>query len=191
MAGLILKAMDAEIKQREAALNAELVRRAVAQGVVDNAAEAVVRDILPLTDIGGSTTNSTSASGGYRYEEWRADLRTYQQDASTASAANSYNTVVNCDMNKQKVIGFVGVAKKGEDSVAAIRFSLGSGTKIKDIWQIGGAPEDAIIYAENPILYNSTNKVKIEFYLKSVAIVYHQLIGKAAEPKGNTIIGAE
>lgn len=191
MAGLIALAIQSEVKQREAAVAGELLRLAVAQGVVATPNDAVVRDILPLTDIGGTTTNATSASGGYRTEEWRVDLRTYQRDASTASSAGAYNEVVKCDMNKQKVLGFYGVQKRGEDCVAAIRFSLGSGTKIKDIWQLDGVAEDGVGYGENPIIYNSTQNAKVEYYLKSVGIVYHQLLGKVAEPRGNVIMGAE
>lgn len=191
MAGLIAMALPQEVKQREAAIAGELMRLAVAQGVVPTGNDAVVRDILPLTDVGGTTTSATTATGGYRTEEWRADLRTYQRDASTASSAGAYNELINVDMNKQKVIGFYGVQKRGEDLVSAIRFSLGSGTKIKDIWQLDGIPEDGLGYGENPIIYNANQKVKVEVYLKSVGIVYHQLLGKVAEPRGNVIMGAE
>lgn len=191
MAGLIAFAIQNEVKQREQAVTQELLRLAVAQGVVPSPNEGVVRDILPLTDVGGTTTGATTATGGYRTEEWRADLRTYQRDASTASAAGSYNEAINVDLNKQKVLGLYGVQKRGEDVVAAIRFSLGSGTKIKDIWQLDGIKEDEVGYGENPIIYNSTQKVKVEYYLKSVGIVYHQLLGKVAEPRGNVIMGAE
>lgn len=191
MAGLILKAMDVEIKQREVGLADLLLKKAHEQGVVDHPNEGVVRDILPLTDLGGTTTGASSASGGFRTEEWRVDMRTYQRDASTAVSSGAYNEVVNVDLNKSKVLGFVGVKKNGEDAVATIRFSLGSGTKIKDIWQLDSVPEEGSAYAENPIIYNATHKAKVEYYLKSPAIIYHQLIGKIAEPRGNVILGAE
>lgn len=191
MAGSRILSMESERKQIEQVLIQELATRAQRQGVVDSATEVVVRDILPLTDLGSGTTNATSASAGFRAEEWRVDLRTVQQDNSTATAANSYNTVVNCNLNKEKVMGFMGVQKFGEDAVAAVRWSLGSGAKIKDIWQLDYVKEDGTMYAENPIIYNSTNVIKVEYYLKSVAIVQLRLLGKTAEAKGDTILGAE
>lgn len=191
MAGSRILSIDGEKKNLEAVLVQELQRRAVAQGITDSPTEVVIRDMLPLTDLGSATTNATSASGGYRTEEWRADLRTYQYDGSTASSAGAYNTAVNVSLNKEKVIGFIGVRKHGEDAVAAIRWGLGSGAKIKDIWQLDYVPEDGTMYAENPIIYNSTNVAKIEYYLKAVAIVNLQLLGKTAEAKGDTILGAE
>jgi len=191
MPGAVLVPIEADKKRYENALVQELTKRAVSQGVVDTPAELVVRDILPLSDLGGSTTGATSASAGYRTEEWMVNLLSYQQDGSTASAAGSYNTVVNVDLNKQKVIGILGVQKRGEDRVPAVRFSLGSGAKIKDIWQIDGVPENGLYWAENPAIYNSTNTMKIEYYLSSVGVVQHVLVGKTAEAKGDTILGAE
>lgn len=192
MAGSRINSLDAERKNIESALIGEVSQRAIRQGVVDHPSEVVVRDILPLTDLGGSTTNATSASYGYVSENWRVDLRTYQQDGSTASAANDYNLVAKVNLNKEKVMGFAGIRKTGEDMVSAVRWSLGSGAKIKDIWQIDYIPYDGgVMYAENPLIFNATNVVKIEYYLKSPGISYLQLIGKTAEAKGDKIIGTE
>lgn len=197
MAGQVIIGLEQDQKRYENALVLELTKRIVSQGIVDSASGVVVRDILPLTDLGGSTTGSTSASYGYTSEIWRADLRTYQQDGSTAVAANAYNTVVNVDLKQNKVIGVLGVAKRGnEDPVSVVKFSLSS-TKIKDVWDIesvhsGGDNEKGEIYwAENPMIYNGTNTMKVDFYLKSPAIVYHRLVGKTAEPRGNVILGTE
>ena len=194
MAGSRLTSMDAEKKQIEAALMGELAQRAVRQGVVDNPAEVVVRDILPLTDLGGATTGSSSeteATGGYRSEDWSVNLTTYARGSSTASAAGAYNTVINCNMNKEKVVGFMGVQQEDQRNVVAIRWSLGSGAKIKDIWQVGHVAENGVMYAENPIIYNSTNVAKVEYYVNSLTSVRMILLGKTAEAKGDTILGAE
>lgn len=194
MAGSRLISLEQEKKQIEAALIGELAQRAVRQGVVDNPAEVVVRDILPLTDLGSSTTGATSetaANGGYRSEDWSVDLSTYQKGSSTASSSGAYNTVVNCNMNKEKVVGFLGVQQEDQRNVVAIKWSLGSGAKIKDIWQIGHVPENGTMYAENPIIYNSTNVAKVEYYINSVGQVRLILLGKTAEAKGDTILGAE
>lgn len=191
MAGSRLLATDGEKKSIEMALIGELAQRAARQGVVDNPAEVVIRDILPLTDLGSGTTGATSATGGYRTEDWSVNLSTYQRDASTASSAGAYNEVVNCNMNKEKVMGFMGVQQEDVRNVVAIRWSLGSGAKIKDIWQIGHVAENGVMYAENPIIYNSTNVAKIEYYINSRTSVRLILLGKTAEAKGDTILGAE
>ena len=192
MAGSRILSNENEKRTIESALIGEIAQRAVRQGVVDNPVDVVVRDILPLTDLGGSTTNATSASYGFTSENWRVNLKDYQQDGSTASAANAYNLVVKVNLNKEKVIGFMGVRKAGEDMVSAIRWSLGSGAKIKDIWQIDYLPEDGgVMYAENPIIFNATNVVKMEYYLKSPGISYLQIMGKTAEARSDTIVGTE
>jgi len=194
MAGSRLVSLAQEKKQIEAALIGELAQRAVRQGVVDNPAEVVVRDLLPLTDLGGATTGSTSetaATGGYRSEDWSVNLTTYARGSSTASVAGAYNTVINCNMNKEKVVGFMGVQQEDQRNVVAIRWSLGSGAKIKDIWQVGHVEEGGVMYAENPIIYNSTNVAKVEYYVNSLTSVRMILLGKAAEAKGDTILGAE
>jgi len=163
---------------------AELKRRAVSQGVVDDPNQVVVRDILPYTDLSG-----TAAGGGYLYEMWRADMTTYEQDASTASAANAYNEVISKDLDKEKLVGILGVRKKGEDMVSAVKFSLGTGVKIKDIWQIDQIPVNGIGLAREPLIYNCTNKLVVDYYLKNTGIVELQLVGKCAEAVGDTIIG--
>jgi hypothetical protein len=191
MAGSLLYTTETETKNREIALNSVLTQKALSQGIVDSPTEVVVRDVLPMTDMGGSTTGATSATSGYRYDEWRIDMRSFQRDGSTAVVTGGYNEAVNVNLNKEKVVGFIGAKKNGEDAVAAIKFSLGSGAKIKDIWQIGHATENGSMYADNPILFNSTNTMKIEYLLKSPAIVYLMLLGKIAEAKGDTILGAE
>lgn len=191
MAGARLLSLEGEKRNIESALIGEIAKRAVRQGIVDNPSDVVVRDILPLTDLGGDTTNSTSSTYGFVSENWRVDLRNYEQDG-TASSANAYNLVAKVNLNKEKVMGFLGVRKTGEDMVSAVRWSLGSGAKIKDIWQIDYLPEDGgVMYAENPIIFNATNVVKMEYYLKSTGISFLQIIGKTAEARSDTIVGTE
>lgn len=191
MAGSRILSDDNTKRTIESALIGEIAQRAVRQGVVDNPADVVTRDILPLTDLATGTTGATSSSYGFTSENWRVDLRDYQQDQS-ASSANAYNLVAKVNLNKEKVIGFAGVRKLGEDNVSAIRWSLGSGAKIKDIWQIDYLPEDGgVMYAENPIIFNATNVVKMEYYVKSPGISFLQIIGKTAEARSDTIVGTE
>jgi len=191
MAGSRILSNEMEKRSIESALIGEIAKRAVRQGVVDNPADVVVRDILPLTDLASGTTGATSSSYGFTSENWRVDLRDYEQD-ETASSANAYNLVAKVNLNKEKVVGFMGVRKTGEDMVSAIRWSLGSGAKIKDIWQIDYVPEDGgVMYAENPIIFNATNVVKMEYYLKSTGISYLQIMGKTAEARSDTIVGTE
>jgi len=191
MAGSRILSNETEKRSIESALIGEIAKRAIRQGVVDNPADVVVRDILPLTDLATGTTGAISSSYGFTSENWRVDLRDYEQD-ETASSANAYNLVAKVNLNKEKVIGFMGVRKTGEDMVSAIRWSLGSGAKIKDIWQIDYVPEDGgVMYAENPIIFNATNVVKMEYYLKSTGISYLQIMGKTAEARSDTIVGTE
>jgi len=191
MAGSRILSNETEKRSIESALIGEIAKRAVRQGVVDNPADVVVRDILPLTDLATGTTGAISSSYGFTSENWRVDLRDYEQD-ETASSANAYNLVAKVNLNKEKVVGFMGVRKTGEDMVSAIRWSLGSGAKIKDIWQIDYIPEDGgVMYAENPIIFNATNVVKMEYYLKSTGISYLQIMGKTAEARSDTIVGTE
>jgi len=191
MAGSRILSNETEKRSIESALIGEIAKRAVRQGVVDNPADVVVRDILPLTDLATGTTGAISSSYGFTSENWRVDLRDYEQD-ETASSANAYNLVAKVNLNKEKVVGFMGVRKTGEDMVSAIRWSLGSGAKIKDIWQIDYVPEDGgVMYAENPIIFNATNVVKMEYYLKSTGISYLQIMGKTAEARSDTIVGTE
>jgi len=191
MAGSRILSNETEKRSIESALIGEIAKRAVRQGVVDNPADVVVRDILPLTDLATGTTGAISSSYGFTSENWRVDLRDYEQD-ETASSANAYNLVAKVNLNKEKVVGFMGVRKTGEDMVSAIRWSLGSGAKIKDIWQIDYVSEDGgVMYAENPIIFNATNVVKMEYYLKSTGISYLQIIGKTAEARSDTIVGTE
>ena len=191
MAGSRILSNENDKRNIESALIGEIAKRAVRQGVVDNPADVVVRDILPLTDLATGTTGAISSSYGFTSENWRVDLRDYEQD-ETASSANAYNLVAKVNLNKEKVVGFMGVRKTGEDMVSAIRWSLGSGAKIKDIWQIDYVPEDGgVMYAENPIIFNATNVVKMEYYLKSTGISYLQIMGKTAEARSDTIVGTE
>lgn len=191
MAGSRILSSEVEKRTIETALVAELAERAVRQGVVNTPGDVVVRDILPMTDLGGSTTNvATAPSYGFTSEQWRVDLRNYEQDG-TASSANAYNLVAKVNLNKEKTMGFAGIRKNGEDMVSAVRWSLGSGAKIKDIWHIDYLPEDGTMYAENPIVFNATNELKIEYYLKSPGISFLQIIGKTAEARGDTIVGTE
>lgn len=192
MAGQILIPLESDKKRYENALVQELTKRAVSQGVVDSAMELVVRDILPLTDLGGAgtTTGQSSATYGYRKEYWSADFRTSDANG-TAVSTPGYVTAIQVDLNKQKVVGILGVRIRGEPNVAAMKYSLGSGAKIKDIWQLEGVGVDETYWAENPAIYNSTNVMKVEYYLAAGAAVQHVLVGKSAEAKGDTILGAD
>lgn len=184
--GILVAETTEELKGKEADLIAELKRRAVSQGIVDSVDQVVVRDILPYTDFSG-----TASGGGYLTNAWRADLRTYQQNASTAAAAGAYNEVISKDLGKEKIIGILGVQKFGEDLVSAVRFSLGTGVKIKDIWSIESVAANGRGLALDPLIYDATNKIVVDYYLKNTGIVNICLLGKVAEAVGDTIIGGQ
>jgi len=185
MAGLMTVHQDPDLKMKEAQLIAELKARAVAQKIVTTPDQVVVRDLLPYTDFGETT-------GGYMYELWEADMITYQRNGSTASAANAYNDAILKDLDEKKVVGILGVAKHGEDNVATVRFTLGAGqTKIKDIWQLDKIEVGETGLAEMPIIYNKTDTMGVQYYLKNRSVVQLELLGKVAEAVGDIIMGGQ
>jgi len=189
MPGLLYAILDEEIRTKQEELDRELIQRAVDQKVADTEDQVLVRDALPKTDFGGTTTNSTTVTSGYTKESWFIDMTTYQRDGSTASVAGDYNEAINVDLDKQKVVGFLGVKKHTMNNVSAVKFGIATGVQIKDIWQVDFVDLGKSAYADTPIVYDSTNKVYILYYLTTRAPVDIRLLSRVAEAVGDTIMG--
>lgn len=172
--GLMLEYTTEGYIALQKALEAEVIRRAVASKVTKSVEETLTRDILPLTDF------------AWGAEEWWYNL--------SAGAINTYNQVVaNVDLDREKVIGIFGVKKRGEDIVSALKFKRGDAETI-DVWQLNAIGESEIAVVEsvdNAIIYNSRDKVNIYDYISAVGVAGMVLLGKVAEKKGKTVSGAK
>lgn len=189
MPGLLVVYLDDEIRAKQTDLDNELIDRGVDQRVADSADNLVVRDGLPLTDFGGTTTGSSSATSGYRKESWFIDMTTYQRDGSTASSAGAYNEAINVDLNKKKVVGIMGVKKGSIDNVSAIKLGLPGGVQTKDVWQIDFLAPGQVAFAETPIIFDSGNKMQVQYFLKTPGPVDLVLYTRVCERVGDNIMG--
>ena len=163
------------------AVDAELLRRALEQGVVEEG-DYVIRDVLPSTEF--STTY-------YDYEKWTSDV---------AVVEHVWTTMINTDLDGDKLIGFYGYSGP-DDSTTGLRFGVGT-AQTKDIWMLeqcrrgeitGNYFHEAnLALARTPIIYNGEDTVKVEAYgfdgasgEKFVGILH----GRVIEPKGRKIGG--
>ena len=169
-AGLVAAVTPEEIATLESDVITELARRAVDQRVVSRAEDAVVRDILPKTDL------------------WQAN-EVWTQTVS----ANAYNTIISGDLTDKKIVAFYGVKNKAAvPRTTAIRFGLGAGpAKIKDIWEIESirTEENVAGYVRTPVIYNKSEHLHIDFYGDSSGTDEVVLLGKIVEPRGEVIVG--
>lgn len=189
MPGLLIVHLDDEVRSIQRSLDEELIARAVAQKVGDSEEDLIVRDGLPLTDFATTTTGASSSSTGYTNESWFIDMSTYQRDGSTASAVASYNEAINVNLDKQKVVGIFGVKKGYVDNVAAVKFGFPGGVQVKDIWQIDHLDPGEDGYTETPIIFDSSNKMQVQYYLKTLGGVDLKLYTRVCEVVGDTIMG--
>ena len=165
------------------AVDAELLRRALEQGVVEGD-NYVIRDILPLTDFGSSY---------YAYEKWTSYIEV---------AYHAWKTMINTDLDGDKLLGLYGYSGP-DDNITGLRFGVGS-AQTKDIWMVEQcrkgeltSPDfrDAnLALARTPIIYNGEDTVKVEAYGSdnagasgnTFAGIIH---GRVIEPKGRKIGG--
>ena len=189
MPGLLIVHLDDEIRSIQDSLDEELKARAVAQKVGDSEEDLIVRDGLPLTDFATTTTGASSSSTGYTTESWFIDMTTYQRDGSTSASAGAYNEAINVNLDKQKVVGVLGVMKGSIDNVAAIKFGFPGGVQVKDIWQIDHLAPGESGFTKTPIIFDSSNKMQVSYYLKTLGPVDLKLYTRVCEVVGDTIMG--
>ena len=167
------------------AVDAELRRRALEQGVVEEG-DYVIRDILPLTDFGSSY---------YAYEKWTSYIEV---------AYHAWKTMINTDLDGDKLIGLYGYSGP-DDKITGLRFGVGT-AQTKDIWmveqcrkgEVYGTAADLelanLALARTPIIYNGEDTVKVEAYGSALATGSGEyftgiLHGRVIEPKGRKIGG--
>lgn len=197
--GLVVAMSVEEQKFIERKLAAELKRRAIEQGIARTPEELVVRDILPVPDL------------GWGCNEWT-------QSGVIPSCA--WATVYSGTVDDEKIIGFIGIKDETPTAYSGgpaqktlywqqqgsgqygsarpavvVRFSL-SDAKVKDIWHIQHIyvqhPPEAFTFS--PVIYNKSERFRIAFYGRT----NHSgepsnliLRGKTCEPKGMEIMGIE
>jgi len=160
-----------EIRELESKIEEDLIRRAVIQkiGGVASPDEVAVRDILPATDLGATN------------QIWE----------QTMASANAFNTIYTPTAATKKVFAFYGVKnRKSTPNTTAIRFNLGT-AKTKDIWQIEEIYTETQTtrgIATKPVVYNKEESINIAMYAIAAASDNVILLGKVAEPKGETVL---
>lgn len=171
MPGTLQKLTEEEIVTLEQELEQLLIKKAIEQGIVTKAEDAVVRDILPATDF------------NWNYEYWVENV-----------SASGWAITVSVSLPDDKIIAFYGVKNLNPNpKTAAVKFQLGKGgTKVKDIWQIEHAytEDNTAVYSRDFIIYNKSEHITISQYGRGTAGTDNLIfLGKVVEPKGDTIVG--
>lgn len=161
------------VAQAEQRLELELLKRAVSQRAIPNAAQAVVRDLLQ-SDIG------------------------YANDVNVIDCSTSWGLIFSGTLTDKKLFGVYGYTTPVYQRMDAsgmisqfvgLRFKLGaSGAKTKDIWIGQGKQSNLgnVILAKAPVIYDKSETFNID----GIATISGEnvfLLGKVVEPKGETI----
>jgi len=172
------------IEQKRRALDAELIRRAREQGIIESD-RYVIRDILPSTDFGTSY---------YASEQWVS---------AVSLTASSWKTIISVDLDSDKLIGFYGYLGP-DDNVTALRFKVG-GALVKDIWMLEQTRMGELStvtsasnefqrahfgLARTPIIYNGEDSLVVEAYGADGATGSNFkgiLLGRVIEPLGRVV----
>ena len=172
MPGLAAVYEKSEYLRMQRAIEELLRSEAVEQKIASRRDAVVVRDLLPKTDFSWSK------------EAWWYDL--------SSGTVNSYNQVVNVDLDKKKVIAIWGVKMRGDPVVSAVKFMRGESETI-DIWEIEALGEgdiSIITNVEDVVLYHAQDKVNIQYYLLAQGYAQFVLLGKVAEKRDTTVSGS-
>jgi hypothetical protein len=184
----------ADMQAKIQALDRELERRAIEQGVVERG-NFVIRDILPATDFG---------TDYYAHENWTG-VKTL--------TAHTWTTIVSTDLDGDKLMGFYGylgpdyIAASNKNGVSALRFSVGT-AQVKDVWMLEQTRRGELYtktsasnaymlgntaLTQTPIIFNGEDTVTIEAYgidgLAGTEVFYGIPLGRVIEPKGRVIKG--
>ena len=161
-----------EIKSRLETLKEDLKDLAVRKGIVARREEAIVRNILPKTDL------------GFTNEAWRISLTT----------ANAYNTVIDMTVPDKKIIVFYGVKVVENYKVpftkpltTLIRFRTPA--KTKDIVNIEGIElvENGEKLFDAVIKFENNEHMIVDFYARGTGTDKLMLLGYVVEPVGEII----
>ena len=184
-----------EIKSIEFDLIAELKRRAIAQKIVASEADLVIRDILPETDLGLTSEEWIESGVGGTWTLVISGRNPENKLWGVYGVKNEHATAVSGAV--KPVISFVSGNEYGiVPPVIAIKWGLGAGAaKVKDIWHIQRMyVQNDEVYTDQPVIYNKKELFSIYMLARvnaSGADGHLILLGKVAEPKGETIMGAE
>lgn len=160
---------EREIRTIEVRVEEFLKDLAVKKGIVKSREDALVRDILPKTDLNFSNEDFTV----------------------TLSTANAWNTIVDYRLPDKKALAIYGVRlTSSTPKTAGIKFALGAGgAKTKEIVQIEQAltTEEKEVIFEKPILYEDSQYMYIQYYAKDTGSDRVVLLGAVVEPQGEVI----
>ena len=143
------------IKAKRDALDVELVRRGLKQGVIREG-DYEIEDILPATEFG--TTY-------YANEKWTGAI---------ALTKNDWTKIIETDLDSEKLMGFYGYLGP-DDMVTALRFKVGEATT-KDIWMLEqcrrgeltssatGFQQSNLSLTRTPIVYNGDETIVVDAY---------------------------
>lgn len=203
--GLVVAMSVEEQKFIERKLAAELKRRAIEQGVARTPEELVVRDVLPVEDLGWGCEEWTqsgvipSCDWGVVYSGAVDDDKVMgffgiKDETPTAYSGSPTQKTLYWQGARESFSG--GTSELGAARPAvAVRFDLG-GAKVKDLWQIQHIyvqhPPEAFTFS--PVIYNKSEDFRIYFYGRTnLSGERSNLIlrGKVCEPKGKVIMGIE
>jgi len=135
------------------ALDGELVRRGLAQGVI-NPGDYEIEDIMPSTEFG--TTY-------YANEKWTGAI---------SLTKNDWKKVIEKNLDDEKLVGFYGYLGP-DDMVTALRFKVAT-AQTKDVWMLEqcrrgeltspGFQDANLALARTPIVYNGDETVVVDAY---------------------------
>lgn len=154
----------------EAALEQELLKRAVSQRAVKSMDDAVVRDLRPTDiqisgNIWGITAGATATT--------------------IFSGTNTDKMVWGVYAVSQEGPGY---PSSGEVWVATVKFMKGTGgATVKDLWNLQGRgiEQGEIVVGKAPVIYGKSEGFRIDATASSTAVLC--LLGKVCEPKGELI----
>lgn len=184
-----------EKKAIESDVIAELKRRAIAQKIVASEADLVVRDILPETDLGLTSEEWIESGVAGTYTLVISGRNPENKVWGIYGVKNEHVTAVSGAV-KPNLMAVSGAAVAMIPPVLAVKWGLGAGAaKVKDIWHIQRMyVQNDEVYTDQPVIYNKKELFSIYMLARvntSGADGHLILLGKVAEPKGETIMGAE
>jgi hypothetical protein len=158
------------------ALDRELVKRALEQGVVTGN-DYEIEDILPSTEFGSTY---------YAHNSWVG---------AVALTKNDWKEIIRTDLDSKKLMGFYGYLGP-DDMVTALRFKVGT-AQTKDVWMLEqcrrgeltspGFQESNRSLTRTPIIYNGDDTLVVDAYgadnISGSQYFTGILLGRVIKPK--------
>ena len=167
---MIWNMTEEEVRVYQKQMEDKLVQEAVSSKVVTSADQAVVRDLLPATDLGDAT------------EVW----------VQAGLVINTWNTTYNATLPSKKIFVVYGCKNSNATPITtAIKFGLGAGpAKVKDIWGVEPAwlELNTAGYSTEPLLYKKEEQFTFLQYANANGTDNVILLGLVCEPKGENVM---